>query len=358
MLEVKMNKICAIGDVHGNYQALEAAVNYAIENGVKVFVFTGDYGSDFLQMHECLGLIRKVQSRYPTWVIKGNCEEDLINYDNSTKTSWKYGTTGGVLLETYKSLTEEDMDYIKKLPSKAVVKIPNQEPIFVTHDMSSLTSFDMDTIAKNKVKHVLCGHTHNASVMDIGGLSFENPGSMGLTNDAVASGGTIGIYERNNDGGWNYSTKKVYYDSKETLDKINSNHMLTNPLECSYWDVLLAYSVFTGKNLTADYVAELHRLDLICRTSPDFNIERFKPLPYELFNQIKKNDVVYETNDKVWDEDLPFSIRKQAFANIGSYTGRLTSEASIASVEHMDEVNRDTASELLARIDEIAPPRR
>jgi len=286
--EEQRKKIVAIGDTHGNYVAFEQAVAYAIENNATGFIFTGDYGTDFLQMHECLALIQKIQSLYPTWVIKGNREDYLINYEKSDKTGWKYNTTSGVLLETYKSITKEDMEYITNLPSNLVVRYEDMEPIFVIHNPATLTEENLKYILDNNIHHVLGGHIHIAQIVKMKHFTIENCGSMGLTDNGITNSGTIGIFEEDpTTKTWKYENKVISYDAQKNIDLINQNRTLCE--ECDHWDELLKLSMQTGCMLTVDYVLELQRLYAIYENNQDVNLtEDYSPISYGLLRDVEK----------------------------------------------------------------------
>ena len=82
-------RLVVLGDVHGNYYALESVVNDAIENyGEEIdgFVFAGDYVGDFPDGSKVVELMQKIASKYKTYMIRGNREDgQVIKYLEAQK---------------------------------------------------------------------------------------------------------------------------------------------------------------------------------------------------------------------------------------------------------------------------------
>ena len=61
---MEKNRFIILSDIHGNYEALKASVDDAINNyhtQISGFILLGDYTCDFLEGHEVIELIKKLK---------------------------------------------------------------------------------------------------------------------------------------------------------------------------------------------------------------------------------------------------------------------------------------------------------
>ncbi len=164
-----MPKLAVIADVHANYAALEAVLASIRTLSVDGVIFLGDYLTDCPYPERTLRLIRGVMTEYPVWLVRGNREDYLIAHRKYGRPDdWRKGGGSGSLLYTYESLTEEDLDFLEKLPATTEVRLPDAPPIFCCHASPSATKewladkpekmrAALESIPGNLI---LCGHTH------------------------------------------------------------------------------------------------------------------------------------------------------------------------------------------------------
>lgn len=71
-------RVALLSDIHSNYHAFRAVFSDAIQHHVDVFIFLGDYISDFAQPRETLDLVYEIQQNFPTTCLRGNREDYML----------------------------------------------------------------------------------------------------------------------------------------------------------------------------------------------------------------------------------------------------------------------------------------
>jgi len=122
-------KIAIISDVHGNYPALLAVINDAIENNVDNFIFVGDYIFDLPYPNEVTELIRSLKNAF---VIQGNKEGYLKKLSTENQSNWNYDQMGAVY-QTYREIKPENFSYLTNLHESCYVSLPFHGEVYVTH---------------------------------------------------------------------------------------------------------------------------------------------------------------------------------------------------------------------------------
>ena len=122
-------RIAALGDIHGNYAALKAALHRIERENVGVTFFVGDYVGDCAEPRETLDLIAEYARAHDCRFVRGNREQYMLDYRGDG--AWRRGTAGGSLLYTYERLTQDDLAFridaprarraLRRLPAAASV---------------------------------------------------------------------------------------------------------------------------------------------------------------------------------------------------------------------------------------------
>ena len=84
----KIVKVAVISDIHGNYIALEEVLKDAKAQGAEKYIFTGDLINEFPFGNKVINLIKDLQKDFDVYVVKGNREQYLIEYDEY-KYTWE-----------------------------------------------------------------------------------------------------------------------------------------------------------------------------------------------------------------------------------------------------------------------------
>lgn len=111
-----MQIIGIISDIHANYVALEATLEYMTTRRVDALFFLGDYVTDGPDPQRTLRLLREAAASYPTIFIRGNREQYLINHADHPEEVWRPGPSQGALLYTYQRLSAQDVQWFRSIP--------------------------------------------------------------------------------------------------------------------------------------------------------------------------------------------------------------------------------------------------
>lgn len=205
-------EIAFFSDIHGNIDALRAAVNEAKEKGINKFIALGDYVGYYYkpnQVIECLLDINAV-------MIKGNHEEFIFKALKDKKylayLNDKYGHGHEIALS---QLSNEFINILKKLPKTRTLKLADNIEILICHGSpKSINEYLYPDVTSKKVNEVLgkydylaCGHTHYQAIIKNKNRLLFNPGSVGQPRERGKKGACWCSFDT--------KTKKVkFYDTK------------------------------------------------------------------------------------------------------------------------------------------------
>ena len=189
------------------------------------------------------------------FVIQGNREGYLLGQKNSEfGDSWHTYHQFSTNLKTYQALSDDDMEYIKKLPQQMSVPIDDNFSIRMVHG-SPFSAFDTILEGKDELitrsldfiheNILLCGHTHRTLMKRAHGKTLINPGSVGLNFDKDSSAQYAFIVYEN--GTIKVEMKKVSYDFqafKNTCDLSD------------FWVLLCIKSIENGANYNLQFLEE------------------------------------------------------------------------------------------------------
>ncbi len=177
-------KVGLLGDIHGNYLALEAVLNAAKECDVTRFLVTGDLIGYYFWPGKVLELLSSVECT----IVKGNHEGMLTSVVENPyllpPIEKKYGSGLRVVLE---QLNNEQVMELIRLPETQNVNI-NSCDILLCHgspwDTDQYIYPDASEALLKKctsfgVNIIIMGHTHYPLYRKIGTTFLINPGSVG-----------------------------------------------------------------------------------------------------------------------------------------------------------------------------------
>ena len=72
--------IAVLSDIHGNYVALQAVIDYAINQGADTFVFLGDYVGELAYPQKTMEMLYSLREKYKCFFIRGNKEDYWLKY--------------------------------------------------------------------------------------------------------------------------------------------------------------------------------------------------------------------------------------------------------------------------------------
>jgi predicted phosphodiesterase len=158
-------------DIHGNLEALTVAINYVMDLGITKILCCGDtmgYGPNPI---ECLHFIQK----YQCLSVAGNHDKAIVK----DSVGIYFNEDAVIALNIQRSnLSLNDIDYLKKLPSKRVFRnfvithssLDKRTPFrYITDEASARNSF------KNTRKNIIfIGHSHIPSCFIIEKNNFQS----------------------------------------------------------------------------------------------------------------------------------------------------------------------------------------
>lgn len=219
-----MNKNYAvISDIHGNYKALEAFLNYCGEHPVDGMICLGDYVTDSPYPERIMELLYKMMEKYPCHMIRGNRECYLLQ-NRKEDQGWKPSSQSGCFYYTAKRLSERDMKFFEGLPEELTVRIENCPELFICHgtpgeirgNVGLNPELKVPALQKIAGNYLLGGHSHVQEIFKWNGKTYVNPGSLGLTLDGVGRNAQFAVLH-GDEREWKPELCSVPYDAESFL---------------------------------------------------------------------------------------------------------------------------------------------
>lgn len=183
-----MVKVAVISDIHGNYIALEEILKDAKKSGATKYIFTGDLINEFPFGNKVINQIKELQKDYDVYVVKGNREQYLIEYDEYKYTWENIQFKNTVFMRN--ELTDDNFEFVKNLPFVLSIKIEDLTFKIFHGSIYSLSEFIhnydenlMEKIASEAGEKVLLfGHSHQRIwTKNAYGKLFINAGCSGVS---------------------------------------------------------------------------------------------------------------------------------------------------------------------------------
>ncbi len=185
-------KFAVISDVHGNYKAFEAFLEYMEKRPVDGIISLGDYVTDSPYPERTMALIRDMRNRYDCCMLRGNREDYLLN-NAGNREGWKPSSANGTLYYTLQHMTEEYLDFFASLPTEREYEIEGCQTLYLCHGVPGRVRGNVheeeglkEKVMKElKYSCLLGGHTHHQETDRLYGRTYINPGSLGFAVDGV-----------------------------------------------------------------------------------------------------------------------------------------------------------------------------
>lgn len=127
-----MKRIALISDIHGNYKALEAFLQYIAAQPVEGIICLGDYVTDSPYPERTMRLLHEMRNRHICWMLRGNREEYLLdNADNAE--GWKPSSANGTLFYTLQHMGKEDLAFFASLPTERELCLEGCPVLYLCH---------------------------------------------------------------------------------------------------------------------------------------------------------------------------------------------------------------------------------
>lgn len=217
-------RVAVISDIHSNFKAFEAFLEYIEKHPVDAIIGLGDYVTDMPYPRRTLDMLYELMEKYPCTILRGNREEYLLNHRKQDQ-GWHISSPSGALLYTYKSITTEDLDFFEGLPTVMdKVKLGDCPELTLCHgapeEVRGNLKYDLalqDKVMKElTTRYLLGGHTHHQEVVSLYDKLYINPGSLGLAIDEKGGHADFAILKGNKEG-WEYELISIPYDLEGML---------------------------------------------------------------------------------------------------------------------------------------------
>jgi predicted phosphodiesterase len=213
-------KIAALGDIHGNYQALITVLDDLQSWQPDLVLVLGDIVNRGPRSKDCFDLIRE-KSADPTWhVIKGNHEGYVLNFEDPDFS--RQGVDFAlrqVIYWTYQTLARKDLNQLSQLPIEIKIDLPGLGLIQGAHASTagdrtgiypSTPDNRMSGLIPENADLFAVGHTHQPLVRSVGNTMVINTGSVGLPFDGDTRAAYAQIIYQ--DHTWQAEIARVAYD--------------------------------------------------------------------------------------------------------------------------------------------------
>ncbi len=253
-------KFAIISDIHGNLPALDAVIDDAGRNGVKFFIFAGDYCISNPYPNKCITRIREIRDKY---IVRGNEEKYLENLVGKDPATWTDGQMQ-VSYWCYQNISADNLQYLLSQPNRIELTYGNRS-LYLSHALTDFigdgeyegwmettvwaaerygdrfigrdtlredihTEISRDTRFRERLQTLpegiyIFGHTHVqwSYQTEDGRHIFINPGSCGLPLDCIREGVPYTILELADSGAVNIKERRVPFDLEKYVQSFKQS---------------------------------------------------------------------------------------------------------------------------------------
>ncbi len=243
-------KIGVLGDIHSNFAALQACLEYMEKAHIGSIAFLGDYISDCPSPQKTLSLLKQASTAFQTEFIRGNREEYMINQKDCPNPDWQYGSAWGSLFHTFNRLTEEDIQWFRTLPIYRRVSPTIGQPYEMCHGTPTVArkivypqSEESKILSEQMTTPLLlCAHSHVQFMENFQNGVILNCGSVGIPcdNDPCAR---MAVLTETRDG-WDAELVRIPYDISPLEQEFMESGFME---EAVVWAKIMLETVRTGR---------------------------------------------------------------------------------------------------------------
>lgn len=243
-------KIAVLSDIHSNYHAFKACIDYALSDKICHFLFLGDYVSDCAYSQKTMQLLYYLKRHYQCWFVKGNREEYLLQHETNAEDVWKIPSSAtGSLLYTYQDLLKEDLDFFKSMKISDCMRLDGYPAFWYCHGSMDNTRGDLRFTSNNidmileemPVSILVCGHTHMQGIYEKNGKRIVNVGSVGIP--WLYHGNAQFAILRGNHDSWDVQLIQLEYNKKQAVLELYESGLMH---KANIWAKLVEETLLTG----------------------------------------------------------------------------------------------------------------
>ncbi|MBQ7918536.1 MAG: metallophosphoesterase [Lachnospiraceae bacterium] len=249
--------LAVVSDIHANFKAFEAFLEYVKEHPVDGIIGLGDYITDSPYPQRTMGMLYQMMEDYPCYILRGNREEYMLS-NREKDQGWKPYTSDGALFYTYENLTEKDLDFFESLSNTMELALPGVPPLTLVHGApnESRGNFHLNPERRDPVleeistDYLIGGHSHHQQIYDNGKKMYVNVGALGMPIDRKGRHAEF-AYLYGDEKGWRAELKSIPYDVEAQIKAFEESGLDEISLVLSKG---IKKSLLTGKNYFIDAV--------------------------------------------------------------------------------------------------------
>lgn len=195
-------KIAVISDIHGNYKAYEACMEYLDKHPVDMLFFLGDYITDSPYPQKLLSMFYETLKKRKCFYVKGNREEYILG-NKKNERGFRKSSGTGTLLYTAEHLTAEDIVFFEHCKSVLRPEDEKIAPVTLCHGIPEDIRGNLgehpelleEALRQAGTAFLFGGHSHKQEVRQGRGGIYLNPGSLGIAIDGIGKRAQFAIVE-------------------------------------------------------------------------------------------------------------------------------------------------------------------
>ena len=310
--------VAILSDIHSNSHALEACLQYALNQGVTAFLFLGDYVGEMAYPQKTMHRLYELQKQYDCYFVKGNKEDYWLREWKIGDNNWKeYDSETGFLYYAYHNLTEKDLQFFDSLSHVQRIQFDELPGLTICHGstidsngkMTSGTEATKALMEAETSQIIFCGHTHVREVYEYDGKKVINPGAVGTSIHSGGKAQFVILYGEN--GTWREEFVDLDYDVDRTIAEFDESGLRERaPGWMRVTEHMLRtgeYDIESNREMLAILMQRIHKAG-----KADVFIVYLKKVLHRAMALCKE-----ETGDYIWP-DMPNRYWEQAIEEIMS----------------------------------------
>jgi predicted phosphodiesterase len=283
-----------ISDIHGNFNALNAAIKDAEQFNIDKYIFVGDYFASLHFPNEVIGYIKSLNNAY---FVQGNEEMHFSEYGDQDQSTWTDGQFQ-IMYWLYRTVTVENRRFLSSIPKTLQIS-DDFTNIFAAHSSCEfIGNIELDefsapkisikykdkklplheiiladirgylscnSVFKEKINSLLdgvyiFGHSHVQWNAQYGKKLFINPGSCGLPLDGE-QGAAYTILEIKSNS-FSVIERRIKYDIDELIYGLRNSSLYEQD---EVWGNIIIKTLITSfehaslfLNFVENYAHEIH----------------------------------------------------------------------------------------------------
>jgi len=245
-----MTRLAALSDLHGNATALEAVLKDIDRERPDAVLIAGDLVVNGPEPAMVVDVLRALPAA-TTLVVQGNTDIAAADFDYGAAYPWMQDGVPDAIVAAaewaHDALGDERVDWLRRLPSERRWRTDDDTLVLVCHASpgSQTAGFDkeldpnvtLERVSRTDARVIVCGHTHQPEIRDLGWKLIVNTGSAGYVfdGDPTASWALIDI----EDGEVRAEIRRTEFDALSVASAISARGLTG--------DVYRAATVRTGK---------------------------------------------------------------------------------------------------------------